>query len=591
MAALLLLGSLVWAGCGNNSGTQAQIPSGSGQGDSGQGPGPSAAPPAEVDLIKVARQAIARRDLPAADQAIRSQLLKDPDNAAALELSGDMSAQRQDAPTAITMYRAAIDNSDPPSQVLFDKLVGQLLRVGQTFEVVDVLQESIERHPDNMQARYDLVGLATMLGIPQVALPSLRWLAQHGQGDPDALQVLADPGRAEPDDEMCRKLLSRNPADLRPEYGLARLDAIKLRWREAAERLQRVLQQHQNFVPAYTLYGRALVELGRWDELQSWQQTVPVGAQQSAEYWIVAGIWAQEQQRYEEAARAFWEALRLDEMGHSEVLTNLFLSLNQIGRQADAKQVADQITKYSNMRDALKTHFERESRSQLAALRVAEAMRDLGRLWESEGWARLATTLPDDRVADMRQRYLAIRARLSVDTPWQLPAAQFASQVDLSDLPVVDWVASAATDEPFGSAAVGKIHFLDQAQQRGWVHTCEIAAETRTGGHWIFHSVGGGVGVIDFDLDGWPDLAAAMLDGKPLQTDSSPTGCFAIWTAGLPMSRTRRVIRTRVSLRASPLAISTTMDFLIFLTPTSVGTGCSATTVTGRSGRSRSLRG
>jgi tetratricopeptide (TPR) repeat protein len=518
VTAVVLLGLLLWAGCGKHRGTQAQLPDQQ----------PSGTQPAEpqIDLIGVARQAIARNDLPAAAQAIRSQLLKDPDNAAALELSGDLSARRQDAQTAITMYRAAADKSDRPSQVLFDKLVEQLLRGGQTFAVVDVLQESIEHHPDNMQARFDLAGLATMLGMPQAAVPSLRWLAQHGQGDPDALQVLADPERAEPDDEMCRKLLARNPADLRPEYSLARLDAIKLRWREAAERLQRVLQQHPAFVPAYTLYGRALVELGRWEELQGWQQTVPAGAQQSADYWIVAGIWAQGQSRHEEAARAFWEALRLDETSHPEVLTNLFLSLNQIGRQAEAKQVAEQITRYSNMRDALKTHFERESRSQLAALRVAEAMRDLGRMWESEGWARLAATLPADRVADMRQRYLAIRAQLSVDTPWQLPAAQFASQVDLSKLPVVDWVASAATDQPSGPAAVGNIAFQDQARQRGWVHTCEIAAEARTAGHWIFHSVGGGVGVIDFDLDGWPDLTAAMLDGKPLEIDSSPNRLF-----------------------------------------------------------------
>ncbi|MGV3483469.1 MAG: CRTAC1 family protein, partial [Planctomycetaceae bacterium] len=227
-----------------------------------------------------------------------------------------------------------------------------------------------------------------------------------------------------------------------------------------------------------------------------------------------------------EAARAFWECLRLGEPGLPGTLNGLMLSLNQIERHADANKVAQQISKYSQLRDAIKTHFERGSRSQQAAMQVAESMADLGRIWEAEAWARLAVSLPTEPLKDSRERYLAIRSRLTVDTPWQLREAILGDQLDLADLPDVGWIAANEAGSMLEHGLSGQFNFRDDAYQRGWRHTCAISPEAETAGHWIYQSLGGGVGVLDFDLDGWPDLAAAMLDGRPLETDSSPNRIF-----------------------------------------------------------------
>ncbi len=101
---------------------------------------------------------------------------------------------------------------------------------------------------------------------------------------------------------------------------------------------------------------------------------------------------------------------------------------------------------------------------------------------------------------------------------WPLPSAEEIGSV-------VSLAPRAKASQSFTEGS-GDIFFEDQAEKRGWIHTCEIAPEAITEGHWIYQTVGGGVGVNDFDLDGWPDLAVAMLDGKPMKTDSSSNRLF-----------------------------------------------------------------
>ncbi len=56
----------------------------------------------------------------------------------------------------------------------------------------------------------------------------------------------------------------------------------------------------------------------------------------------------------------------------------------------------------------------------------------------------------------------------------------------------------------------------------------QVSDDAQRLGHWIYQSLGGGIGVIDFDRDGWPDLANAVLDGQPFSSNSGPNRCFAI---------------------------------------------------------------
>jgi tetratricopeptide (TPR) repeat protein len=467
-------------------------------------------------------------DLETAERLLKKALIDSPSDVRALELLGDVALQRGDVATGLQMYRDAIEASDVPSLTFLNKVIAQCFRMQRPYDAIETLHRTIKLYPQELQPRFDLAGITASVGLPRQSLESLRWLGQRGQPMEEALLVLADPDQVEPDVELLKKMLSHASPDRRIEHGLALFAAFETRWQDAKQSLESLLADDPDFIPAYILYGRALIELNATEELKRWEQTAPDGVADEPDYWLVVGLWAQKQGQHARAIRSFEKVLAKDDTTRPRTLAALIESLNQIGRSEQAQVVAEQLVKLGAMRDALKTHLERDEKSQLAALEVASSMMTLGRIWEAEAWARTALKLPLERVPDARERYLAIRSQLSVDSPWQLPDHSILRLVDFRDIPREDeslpLPATAAESET--PLPAGTIRLADEAKSRGLVHTCRISAEAEADGHWIHHSVGGGAAVIDYDLDGWPDLALAMLDGTALQSDSSPNRLF-----------------------------------------------------------------
>ncbi len=474
------------------------------------------------DLFLKSVAAYRRQDFPAADKAIREHLLVSPDDLRGMEMLGDIAASTGDDRLANESYEEVLRRSESPTEPFLSKYAMRLMASSRAFDCLDVLKKRAAKYPGHPEAGPEMAGLAAMLGVAEQGVDALRQFARRGGADPETLQVLADPRRVEPDIEMCKRLLAKNPDDLRPQFGLAKAEANQLAWAKVKARLQPVVQKHPDFLPGQMLYGLALVQQGEFASLPEWHRSVPENARDFADYWMVAGCWAEHEQKYDEAARAFWEAVRLDSSGYPEALPNLLFALKQLNRDKEANEVAAQINRATLLSDCVKTHLERGGSSQSAAFSVSDAMLSMGRSWEAEGWARLAISLSEDKVNDTRERYLKVRSTMTAQSPWQSPEFKLANGLDLSDLPQVSWGASSVKKFASRGFAKGEIHFKDEASARGLDHVCELASTGDETGHWIYQSVGGGMGVIDFDLDGWPDLALAVLNGQPKQNNSSP---------------------------------------------------------------------
>ena len=483
----------------------------------------------QADAMSLARQAIAANELEAADSYLQKVLLEEPNNIAALEMASDVALGRGDAATALSLMDSIVSASNSPKKATLNKAAEIASASGRPFESIRYLRTLCEIAPLDPQPKWDLIGLSSIIGMTQEALPQLQFLAQRGETDFESLQVLANPMRVQPDESACKNSLKRCPDDLRAHLGLAQLESADLKWQAVLDRLDPVLEKHPDFAPAFSLYGRALLESGKYDSIPDWQMKSPKSIQDDSRYWVVAGMWAEHNGKSDQAAFAFWRSLQTDKMLDPRALQGLATNLLRLGRKTDAEIVSQQLSAFSAMADALDTHMERGGQSQADAVAVAESLVPMGRLWEAEAWMRLAAELPKNRVGDIGKRYRSIRSQLTVNTPWQLATCDLGKLIDGSELPEVSWKSIDSPSSLVRGPAVskpGKIRFVNEASTRGLDHICDIAASSSDDGHWIYQTVGGGVAVIDFDLDGWPDVAAARLDGQPLQNDSSPNNLF-----------------------------------------------------------------
>ncbi len=502
---------------------------------------------ADAETLRLVLSAMSSGDFETANEGARALLLVRPDDADLLELAADIAVQRKDFAQSAEMYQSAIEKSETPSFGLFNKLTESWVRQGRVFSAISTLHKSIDLFPNETQPRFDLVGLTAMLGVPQDATLSLRWLAQHNHGDPESLLVLADPGRVRPDVEIAEKWLELSGNDRRVEFALAKENANTQQWQSALSYLEPLIEKYPSFVFGHVLYAQALLELGQFKRLDAWKQVAPIEIQSNPEFWIVVGKLAQHYQQHEEASYAFWKALSIDENSYAIALTPLMFNLSQLqGFDKEKKFISEQIVLYSRLRDAVDTHIARNQKSQKAAMEIADTMLELGRVWEAEAWARLAATLREERIENLRERYLKIRSQLSADSPWQRSERSVAEQVNLSAFSRWSWsvpsrsspsLDSSTNKKPALAIQEGEVRdsdatelhpfvFEDEASARGLIHTCKIASTRPEDGHKLHHGMGGGASVIDYDLDGWPDVIATMLNGTAMERDSSANRLF-----------------------------------------------------------------
>ena len=525
---LLVLGALVTAitGCSGNKSENNVAPE----------PEPASAetvdrPMDRKQLLTEAIRALQSGETEKAETLVAKQLIAQPRDSEALILAGHIAIQNGDSGSAIDLYMNAIEYTSASKLEALDHLTTACIRAGRAFDAIGLLHRFIERYPDFAEPRFDLAGLTMMVGIPEFSLAVLPWLFQHKSGDNETLLLMANPTRIKPDIDACDKMLGQAESDIRLRYASARLDSMELNWGGVAERLEPVLERHDQFVPAYALYGRALVELNRLSEIPEWNSLAPKTAKQSPQYWMAVGRYAESVGEPGLAAEAFLNVQRINPTAFPESLGGLYRACRSLGLDEQAERVAQQIEAYIRLRDAFRVYLDRKSQSQSAAIAVAEVMAELGRMWEAEAWARHATTLQIAPAGKIKERYLAIRSRLKVTTPWILPEMDLGSSISIPDgmIPQGDAFALDANrsfNSTVGFRESSVPYFENQASELGLKHTCEVARTTNREGHWLHQSSGGGIGVIDFDLDSRPDVIGTMLDGQPLQNDSSPNRLF-----------------------------------------------------------------
>ncbi|WP_218933743.1 FG-GAP-like repeat-containing protein [Rubripirellula lacrimiformis] len=499
--------------------------------DTGQTSNPKNEPEAvQTDPVAQFKAAATAGQWAQAEAMIPGVLILVPDDANLFELAGDVFTATGKPAQAVDVYSRSVDLRDQPSAALQDKIGKQWMVLGRPFDAVATLESIVADHPDHVAARTDLAGLLGSLGLQQRAKIHLQYLVQHQQAGLNEMIWLTDLNRPQTDAAICEYALKKHPNILLPNFALASTLAYTQQWNEARDLLDPLCDQQPDFVEAWGYLGRVLVEIGDEESVARWAASVPPNIESDFQYWMAAGIWSQQHGKIQAAAKAFSVASTIYP-NDGEALNRLGTCLAELGRSDDARRALGRAEKITQLRDNVESLFSWRNHSQRAAVLIAESMNDLGRVWEAATWARIAVMMTQDPSPNARSVFDQIRGTMSGQTPWQTSDSQIAAAIDTSQFPMPSWdpLHTIAPEQPRSSSplsspfAASTIRFADEADQRQLKHTCRIrGSETGEGSLWIYQSNTGGIGVIDYDLDGWPDFYLTAADGDPLQSNSSP---------------------------------------------------------------------
>jgi len=461
--------------------------------------------PTAEQLIDASRTSLVAGDAAEALRLAGQALERSPDDLQALLLAAQAAEQEQRPADALRFLRRLPDGGDRFAAI-FAHAANIAWDAGRASDAEFFLRRSLRLEPQQVELQRRLAELLNCEGRRWEAAEPLWQTVRLRRYSLDDLALLANLDQLHECDELVTKFLEAVPEDPVPLVGPARIAVLREQLEEAERLLRQVVAVRPDVIEAQAILGELLVERGRDGEFLQWHQALPEAAEEHPGIWMSRAQFLQRRNDLRGAIRCYWEAARRDpnhRIAHYQ-LSNLLLT------QGD-KETAELFAARAERLEALAKASRRvllEGPTQAEFVRAAKLTEELGRLWEAWAWHLAITTyFPSETWA--RTEAEKLEKRLGRDVPRTLIAACPAHAVNLAEFRLRDWNSFAGTNAttpmaPNGALATS-IRFMDSTAATGLDFTYDNGS--RPGEAMQIHQVvGGGVAVIDYDLDGWPDL-------------------------------------------------------------------------------------
>lgn len=365
----------------------------------------------------------------------------------------------------------------------------------------------LKQNPNHTYANAGLAFVRTHCGRRWESTACLMHLVRVGQCTQQHLSWLGVPDAVIDAQDLLTTCHRADKSDPLPILGLAKLE-LHQHDAQAAERLlHEVIEIDSSLIEAHAVLGSLIVE-GKADQSWvSWNNTLPQGAETHPDIWAVRGMWSQEQGKLQEAVRCFGESVLLNP-NHPLAVYRLSQLLRDLEMHDEASVFAsrsEQLLQLSEVIHQLEHDRLDQPQTSQAMRRASELCEQLGRIWESVGWCLVASkAAPSDWIPHRTQNLLP---ELNASLPQTKPSMAPATQIDFRSFPLPQWDQSqrAVAAMP-GANESWRPDFQEVASAVGLEFAYRNGHQTQQRGVRMYEVNGGGVGVIDFDNDGWPDL-------------------------------------------------------------------------------------
>lgn len=474
------------------------------------------------ELLEDSQLAIRRNDHLTAQTILDGILKKQPDQPMALLYRAQLARDMGDDQGALPLLAKIPDQ--PAKLASTARFVEGSIFIGMNLAAKSEskLLRSIELNPTYIHPRERLLRLyilqrrqAEMLnqiegisGVRALQLPEL------------ALQLTAsepviDPKEAIPQLEA---FVSSDSQDVPSKLALAHYYREDLRTSEALAVLRELLQDHPDQAIARAELAEILVEQQDFSRAGEVLKPIELDRSSPIEVWRSAGIYLLAREEWERAAECFGVVVEQNPLDRG-TFRRLGQALKRLGKSDLAEIVLHRTAQIAKLRELCETLGIQLQRSQIRAENLVELADRLAELEETDRasiWYEQALKL-DRNSAEAREGLGRLHARTLRTMPQLL--AKLPRPTGILSLKEFQTTAQAP---PFvdSKQSGGQIRFRDDHEPLG-VNFSYFNGQS--GFLYLIESMGGGVGVIDFDHDDWPDLYFPQGNDMFTNSSQSPT--------------------------------------------------------------------
>jgi tetratricopeptide (TPR) repeat protein len=432
-----------------------------------------------------------------------------PDDVYGLWFAAEAAAQAGDHSSAEAFYlKLPQDGGEWEFQREFG-LGRRYFAMGQLAAAERCLRRAIALNPYHLAANERLGHLLQICGRTWESAPCFFTQIQRGKCRGDELLGMANSDRFFRFDERLERMGQEpNSPALPIRLAAARRAIFENRETEAEQILRDVLAEYPELGEAQGRLGRIIVERGDLAEFLQWRGSLPDAARRHPEVLFAEGLKARRLGQIEGAVHCFLKTLQLSP-NHLGATVQISACLDQLGEKDVARVFSRRGILLS---DVDRNHnIMRGDLDEKMVYATVEMLSELGRHWEAAGWCYLMTKV-DDRPEYAQRELFRRLARLNGLSAPIAPQNLPSRWLRLEDFPSPRWPSPGAVTMPSSRNEEQAVAwgFSDEAEQLGISFRYFEGTQEENRLTHIFNTMGGGLGAIDYDADGWVDLYLAQ---------------------------------------------------------------------------------
>ncbi|MBD3675013.1 MAG: VCBS repeat-containing protein [Planctomycetaceae bacterium] len=459
------------------------------------------------DLLEKATQERRIGNHEKAEEYAVAAIAEDPfQDEAVLVAARSAAAQHRYREALNYLERLRSDDRELVTEVAFLRAEWNFRHLANLSAAEEAYQDVLTLDPNHLQAHQGYVELMATCGRSREAIPSILRMIRQTPDDDAYILLLRDRGAIENLD-LLEKARRNWPEDPVPLIGIAWNLAAEGNQEQALERLESAVALDPKNRAAQLALGRQLLHLGQYHRLLRWSQELPIKCGDHADFWILNGELSEHFDQPDAAIRCYWEASKRSPDLDRPVV-RLIPLLQTEEKTSVSELFASRLQNLLSLNDAQNQMLIQTSNATSEDyLRLIHAYEKTGRIWEAWAWCRRALQMAPSNQG-LQQRYAELQKRTE-SLPLQLTQvdANVALKVDLSSYPLPSFDSISLDKQPSAvrSHDSRTFAFHDESSMAGiqfrFVNGT-LGEPTRR----MFEFTGGGIGVLDYDQDGSPDL-------------------------------------------------------------------------------------